>query len=225
MKVNHQKSKSRYYEPAVFPRLSHGIVCQSRREIPPRWITWYTCGTARMERRSAKASWVIPTTGGRTSAENSPWKVKRRRLVKYRSTRTDNSEFKRCTILSGSNLTKATRSRPGMRSNTNTSYASMDWTPQPDRFSEDRAAPSLRNIRKWAARFAESSAGITPVPRTPPLTKAAVGCLCLPWRSGGRRPAADFITRVHESDAWVELDFASRAEAKEWKWEHLGGAY
>ena len=91
--------------------------------------------------------------------------AKRCRLVEYRSNRMDNSEYKRCTTPSGSTLIKVTRSRTGTRS-TPTQAAPVRNGPWPERFSDDRAAPSLWTVPKRAVRISESSDGIALVPRS-----------------------------------------------------------
>ena len=70
-----------------------------------------------------------------------------------------------CTIPSGSTLTNVTRSRPGIRSTPNAIYVRKEWIPQPEFFSDEMSAPSLRTVRKRSARIVESSARTTLVPR------------------------------------------------------------
>ena len=61
--------------------------------------------------------------------------------------------------------TNDTRSRPVIRFTPNASCVRKEWIPRPKRFSDERATPSLRTVRKWAARIAESLAGIAFFPR------------------------------------------------------------
>ena len=63
-KVNPRQAKSTYSVPAVFNTLSYGLVYQSGREIPPRWVKCYTHGTSQTERCAAKALWGNSTKGG-----------------------------------------------------------------------------------------------------------------------------------------------------------------
>ena len=58
-----------------------------------------------------------------------------------------------------------------------------------------------------------------------PPTEVDTGGSGRPWQSVGRRLVAVGVTGVHEDDAWVEPDFASRGVAKGRKLKHSSGAY
>ena len=165
MKINSWEVKSRWSVPAVFPPLSCGLVFQLGGEIPPTLVTWSTRDMAQTERRAEKAVQGISTTRERPLAGESPRQAKRHWLVEYMSTQTENSKCIICTIPSRSTPTNVTCSRPWIGSTTNASCARKEWIPRPKRFSDERAAPSLWTVRKAATRIAESSAGISPIPR------------------------------------------------------------
>ena len=69
-------------------------------------------------------------------------------LVEYMSTWTDNSECMRCTIPYGSTPTNVTRYRKGKGCTPKMSCTRNYCIPYPKRFSEERAAPSLRTVWK-----------------------------------------------------------------------------
>ena len=102
------------------------------------------------------------------------------------------------------------------------SCARKEWIPQPERFSDNRDAPSSRTVWKRATRIAESLTGIAPVPRSSTTVR------------GGRRGPSPTITggqakaggrrrhRVHEADAWVEHRFCDWSRGERTKLERLG---
>ena len=76
-----RQAKFRDSYPAALEARSHGFVCHSRGEIPPRWATWSIHGTVRTTRRAAKKSGNNSVTWGRPSAGSSPTQAKRRHSV------------------------------------------------------------------------------------------------------------------------------------------------
>ena len=65
-KINPRQTKLRYSKPAVFPSLSHGIVCHSRGDINPRCVTCSTHGKAQHEQSAVlrRTSGESPPPGG-----------------------------------------------------------------------------------------------------------------------------------------------------------------
>ena len=89
-----------------------------------------------------------------------------------------------------------------MRSTLYASCVRKEWIPQPEHFFDDRAAPSSHIVRKRAAKIAEISAGIAPVPKASATNQGGrkgselimvVGKLGS-QASEGRRPVAGDVT-------------------------------
>ena len=127
----------------------------------------------------------------------------------------------RCTILSRSTPIDVTRSRMGIGSTLDASCARKEWIPWHERFSNERAAPSLQRFGSEPWWLRRVWPGLLWYPEPPPPTKVDAGN----WVNHVRqaKSGGQWHNRVHQDYAWVkhwfcELSRGERTKVETLKW-------